>query len=229
VVLTLSLVRHGQTQYNAQQRLQGWCDSPLTARGLAGVRTTADFLSEQPFTAAYVSPTGRAQATAREILAYHRSTPLFTDTDLREFGFGDLEARPETELLARYDPETMFTDVLHGRFTGIPGGETGPEFLAWVGSAFTRIEESHTEGHVLVVSHGLTLRAYLTMIDPRPTMPLPNATISTVEVHPYGRRRVITVALDPAGQGVPDVIGVSADEQDRCPSARSLAAIGGRE
>jgi hypothetical protein len=40
---------------------------------------------------------------------------------------------------------------------------------------------------------------------------------------------VITVALDPAGQGVPDVIGVSADEQDRCPSARSLAAIGGRE
>jgi probable phosphoglycerate mutase len=229
VVLTLSLVRHGQTQYNAQQRLQGWCDSPLTARGLAGVRTTADFLSEQPFTAAYVSPSGRAQATAREILAYHRSTPLVTDPGLREFGFGDLEARPEAELLARYDPETMFADVLHGRFTGIPGGETGPEFLARVGSAFTRIAESHPEGHVLVVSHGLTLRAYLTMIDPRPTLPLPNASISTVEVHPYGRRRVITVALDPAGQGVPDVIGVSADERDRRPSARSLAAIGGRE
>jgi probable phosphoglycerate mutase len=208
VVLTLSLVRHGQTQYNAQHRLQGWCDSPLTAQGLAGVRTTAAFLCARPFTAAFVSPSGRAQATAREILADHPSASLFTDPNLREFGFGDLEARPEAELLARYDPETMFTDVLHGRFAGIPGGETGPDFLARVGSAFTRIEENHREGHVLVVSHGLTLRTYLTMIDPRPTLPLPNASISTVEVHPDGRR-MITVALDPAGQGVPDVIGAS--------------------
>jgi 2,3-bisphosphoglycerate-dependent phosphoglycerate mutase len=209
VVLTLSLVRHGQTHYNAQHRLQGWCDSPLTPRGLAGVRTTADFLSGRPFTAAYVSPSGRAQATAREIMAHHPSTPLFTDPDLREFGFGDLETRPEAELLERYDPETMFTDVLHGRFAGIPRGETGPEFLARVGSAFTRIEATHRGGHVLVVSHGLTLRAYLTMIDSRPTMPLPNASISTVEVHPDGHRRVTTVAHDVAGQGVPDVIGAS--------------------
>jgi probable phosphoglycerate mutase len=209
VVLTLSLVRHGQTYYNAQHRLQGWCDSPLTPRGLAGVRTTADFLSGRPFTAAYVSPSGRAQATAREIMANHPSAPLFTDPNLREFGFGELEARPEAELLARYDPETMFADVLHGTFAGIPGGETGPEFLARVGSAFTRIEATNSGGHVLVVSHGLTLRAYLTMIDSRPTMPLPNASISTVEVHPDGQHRVTTVALDVAGQGVPDVFGAS--------------------
>jgi probable phosphoglycerate mutase len=208
VVLTLSLVRHGQTHYNAQHRLQGWCDSPLTPQGLAGVRTTATFLSGRLFTAAYVSPSGRAQATAREIMANHPSTPLFTDPDLREFGFGDLEARPEAELLERYDPKTMFTDVLRGRFAGIPGGETGPEFLARVGSAFTRIEAAH-KGHVLVVSHGLTLRAYLTIIDSRPTLPLPNASISTVEVHPDGHHRMTTVALDLAGQGVPDVIGAS--------------------
>jgi 2,3-bisphosphoglycerate-dependent phosphoglycerate mutase len=62
---------------------------------------------------------------------------------------------------------------------------------------------------VLVVSHGLTLRAYLTMIDSRPTMPLQNASISTVEVHPDGHRRVTMVALDLAGQGVPDVIDAS--------------------
>jgi probable phosphoglycerate mutase len=62
---------------------------------------------------------------------------------------------------------------------------------------------------VLVVSHGLTLRAYLTMIDSRPTTPLPNASISTVQVHPDGQRRVTTLALDLAGQGVPDVIGTS--------------------
>ena len=206
-MLTLFLVRHGQTQYNAQHRLQGWCDSPLTPRGLAGVRTTAAHLAGRPFNVAYASPSGRTQTTAHEILAHHPSALTVTDPDLREFGFGDLEARPEAELLARYDTETMFTDVLHGRFAGIPGGETGPEFLARVGSAFTRIEASHREGHVLVVSHGLTLRAYLTMIDPRPILPLPNASISTVEVHPDGHRRVITVALDPICHGMPDVFG----------------------
>ena len=209
MVLTLSLVRHGQTHYNVQHRLQGWCDSALTPQGLAGVRTTATFLSGRPFTAAYVSPSGRAQATAREILANHPSAPLFTDPDLREFGFGDLEAHPESELLERCDPETMFADVLHGTFAGIPGGETGPDFLDRVGSAFTRIEATHRGGHVLVVSHGLTLRAYLTTIDSRPTMPLPNASISTVEVHPDGHRRVTMGGLDRAGHGAPVVIGAS--------------------
>jgi probable phosphoglycerate mutase len=209
VVLTLSLVRHGQTEYNAENRLQGWCDSPLTARGLAGVRTTAAHLAARPFTAAYVSPTGRAQTTAHEILAHHPWAPSVTDPDLREFGFGDLEARPEAELLARYDPDTMFAEVISGTFAGIPGGEPGREYLARVRSAFARIERHHQDGHVLVVSHGLTLRAYLTMIDSRPMAPLPNASISTVEVHADGHRRVVTVALDPADQGVPDAISAS--------------------
>ena len=209
MVLTLSLVRHGQTHYNAQHRLQGWCDSALTPQGLAGVRTTATFLSGRPFTAAYVSPSGRAQATAREIMANHLSAPVFTDPDLREFGFGDLEARPEAELLERYDPEAMFADVLRGTFAGIPGGETGPEFLERVTSVFTRIEATHRGGHVLVVSHGLTLRAYLTMLDPRPTQPLPNASISTVQVDPGGQHRVIMFGLDLAGHSLPDVVRTS--------------------
>jgi probable phosphoglycerate mutase len=209
VVLTLSLVRHGQTHYNAQHRLQGWSDSPLTPPGLAGVRTTATFLSDVPFTAIYASPSGRAQATAREIMAHHPFAPLFTDPDLREFGFGELEGRPEAELLERYDPETMFADVLRGRFAGIPGGETGPDFLARVGSAFTRIEATHSRGHVLVVSHDLTLRAYLTMFDTRAKTPLPNASISTVEVHPDGHHQMTTLALDLAAQGVSDVMGAS--------------------
>lgn len=206
MVLTLSLVRHGQTEYNAAHRLQGWCDSPLTPRGLDGVRTTAAFLAAHPFTAAYVSPTGRAQTTADEILEYHPWAAPVTDPDLREFGFGDYEARPEVDLLARYDPDTMFAEVLGGTFAGIPGGEPGHEFLARVRAAFGRIERDHTDGHVLVVSHGLTIRAYLAMIDARPMDPLPNASVSTVEVHRNGRRRVVALAVDPAGHGVPDAI-----------------------
>lgn len=133
-MLTLSLVRHGQTEYNAQGRLQGWCDSPLTPAGLAGVRSTATHLAVRPFAAVYVSPAGRAQATAREIVAHHPSARVVTDPDLREFGFGDFEARLEAELYARYDPEELFAGVLRGTFAGLPGGERGHEFLARVGA-----------------------------------------------------------------------------------------------
>lgn len=209
MALAISLVRHGQTVYNAEQRLQGWSDSPLTPGGLAGVRTTAAHLAGRPYVAAYVSPAGRAQATALEILAHHPRVPLMTDPDLREFGFGDLEARPETELVDRLDPEAMFAAILAGTFPGFGGGESGPQFLARVTSAFARIERRHADGEVLVVSHGLTLRTYLTMIDPRPKSPLPNASISTVLVRRGGVRRVVVVGFDPARQGVPDAVGAS--------------------
>ena len=191
MVLTLSLVRHGQTVYNAERRLQGWCDSPLTTEGLAGVRTTATHLSGGLFVAAYVSPSGRAQATAREILTHHQWAPVFTEPDLREYSFGDFEARPEAELFAQYDPRTLYAEVLDGTFAGLPGGEPARVFLARVQSAFARIERRHAEGEVLVVSHGLTLLAYLAMIDSRSRTPLPNASVSTVQVHRNSSRRVI--------------------------------------
>lgn len=206
-MLTLTLVRHGQTEFNAESRLQGWCDSPLTPLGLAGVRNTATHLATHPFTAAYSSPSGRAQATAHEILAHHDAVPMTTLAALREFGFGEFEARPEVELYAEHDPETLYPQVLAGTFPGLPGGERGQEFVARVRSAFARIERRHRDGHVLVVSHGLTLRAYLTLIDARPMTQLPNASVSVVEVHPDGWRRVAVVGDRPVGLGRGDVAG----------------------
>ncbi|QTE31497.1 histidine phosphatase family protein [Pengzhenrongella sicca] len=203
MTLTLSLVRHGQTEFNVQQRLQGWCDSPLTAPGLAGVRTTAAQLADRPFVAAYVSPSGRARATAREILALHPPVPVVVDPDLREFHFGDFEEQPESALLERYNPARMYAQVLAGTFAGLPGGEAGATFFHRVTAVFARIERRHDHGNVLVVSHGLTLRAYLSVIDPRPMYPLPNASVSSVEVHADGRHRVVALAVDYAGHGAP--------------------------
>lgn len=57
---------------------------------------------------------------------------------------------------------------------------------------------------MLVVSHGVTLLAYLTTIVPGPITPLANASVSTVQVHPDGSREVLTFGVDVAGQGVPD-------------------------
>ena len=98
----------------------------------------------------------------------------------------------------------MFRGVFEGTFPGLPGGEPSPTYLARVAAGFARIERTHADGEsVLVVSHGVTLMAYLLMVGGREVHPLPNASISTVEIGSDGSRRVTSVAVDPSGQGVP--------------------------
>lgn len=204
MALTLVLVRHGRTVYNTEGRLQGWCDSPLTDEGLRGVAVTADHLREHDFAAAYSSPSGRTVRTAREILRHHPSTTLSEVDGLREFSFGEYEAMPEIELYARHEPMEMFTGVFTGTFAGLPGGERSIDYLARVEAAFRGIEQAHADQDtVLVVSHGVTLLAYLVTVQGGAVSPLPNASISTVEVGPSGERRITAIGIDPSGQGIP--------------------------
>ncbi|OIQ81769.1 putative phosphoserine phosphatase 2 [mine drainage metagenome] len=206
MALTLYLVRHGRTVYNDEHRLQGWCDSRLTDDGAAGVAATAQHLRPRSFAAAYASPSGRTVATADMILTHHPGTVLTTDDDLRELSFGDFEAAPEEVLHAHVDPWELFARVFDGTHPGLPGGESAAAYLSRVRAGFTRIEEAHRgESEVLVVSHGVTLAAYLTLIGSPPTHPLPNASISTVEISEAGGHRVTSFGVDPSGQGVPEL------------------------
>ena len=201
--LTLYLVRHGETVYNVERRLQGWCDSPLTVNGAAGIRATAMDLAHHRLAAAYTSPSERAVLTATQILAHHLTVPLVEDPDLREFGFGELEARPESELLVRLDPYRMFVDIVGGTFAGFPGGERGPRFRSRVLRALGRIERAHPDGEVLVVSHCLTLLSYLTTVDSTLMSPPANAGVSVVDVAADGSRRIVTASLMPEHGQVP--------------------------
>ena len=200
--LTLHLVRHGETTHNVEHRLQGWCDSPLTWHGMAGVCATAATLADQRFVSAYTSTSERAVLTATQIMARHLSTPLTEDPDLREFGFGEFEGRHESELLTHVDPYEMFVGIVRGTFAGLPGGEVGPAYRDRVLGAFRRIEQAHPEGDVVVVSHCLTLMLYLNTVDSFLTPP-PNASITRVTVTPDGRRVVTpsppTTAVAPVG------------------------------
>lgn len=202
--VTLYLVRHGRTVYNTQGRLQGWCDSPLTPQGRADVQITAEHLRGRSFAAAYASPSGRAVDTANELLAFHPNTPLTRDDGLREFNFGAFEAKPEADLYATIDPFEMFGQVFEGTFPGLPGGEPATGYLDRVAAVFARITAAHDDGaEVLVVSHGVTLMAYLTMIGGDRIRPLPNASISTVEIARDGSARVTARGIDPSRQGIP--------------------------
>lgn len=201
MTLTLTLVRHGRTHFNVRRIMQGRCDSPLTRDGLAGVRTTARHLATTPFTAAWSSPSGRAVATAVELLRPHPDVRLRTDPGLLEYSFGIYERKHESVLDEVVTWPELVTEVLAGRHPGLPGGEPASEFMHRTREVFARIAAQHGDEHVLVVGHGLALGAYLATVDEVGLVPLPNASVSTVEVDPDGSTRLTSVAVDVAEQG----------------------------
>ena len=143
------LVRHGQTIYNSQERMQGVCDSPLTEEGVQQVRESAAALVPVHFTKAFSSPLGRAVATANIILE-NREVDLQTIDDLHEFDFGSWEARPFAEL-----GDELFKRRMSRDFTSL-GGEDEKTVRERSRRAFDCIvSQCSDRDEVLVVSHGL--------------------------------------------------------------------------
>lgn len=99
---------------------------------------------------------------------------------------------------------TLVTGILAGTDAGAGWGESGAEFMGRVRDAFPRIttalSDTDDDTHVLVVGHGLALGAYLWTVDPSGLVPLPNASVSTVEVSD-GVARVVAAGVDIAGHG----------------------------
>lgn len=96
----LYLVRHGQTELNVKNILQGWHDSPLTARGREQALATRVAFEDRgvTFDHAYSSPLGRARCTAELIVGEGRSIELVDE--LREWHLGSLEGTSNREMPA---------------------------------------------------------------------------------------------------------------------------------
>lgn len=82
-MIKLYLVRHGETDGNAQQWYQGSTDVPLNARGIVQAKYLGDFLKDEQFTAVYSSDLLRAEKTAELVAAPHR-LPVTTYAELRK-------------------------------------------------------------------------------------------------------------------------------------------------
>ncbi len=88
--ITFYFVRHGETRFNEKGRVQGVCDSPLTALGKAQADRAGDALREVYFDQAFTSPAERAMQTARHILSGRNMDAVIVE-DLHEFDFGRYE------------------------------------------------------------------------------------------------------------------------------------------
>ena len=146
---TLYLMRHGETVFNVQERIQGWVDSPLTEHGIEQARAAGRSLAEHGvvFDHAYCSTAERASDTLELVLeAMGQPLPYERMKALREHYHGKLEA--ESERLNR-DVAMDEMDAFYRYF----GGETLGETRDRVVPALLDIMERPEHENVLVVSH----------------------------------------------------------------------------
>ncbi|MDN3020236.1 histidine phosphatase family protein [Paenibacillus sp. BSR1-1] len=160
--VTLYFVRHGETQFNVERRLQGFADSPLTEKGIAQARAVGKGLADIEFKAAYCSESQRVIDTATHALR-DRKIPLSTDARLKEMNFGALESLLRSEITARYGNilETLFS--LTDFNLAAPEGESYSQLYSRTCLAIDEILKNHEleGGNILVFSHGVTIGNYL--------------------------------------------------------------------
>jgi broad specificity phosphatase PhoE len=151
------LVRHGETEWNVEERFQGWHDSPLTERGIAQARSLASALSEIEFHAIYASSSGRTVHTA-EIVRGERKVAIRQSDALREIFGGAWEGMTRQEAAAAHPlaHEAYREDPVGYRSP--TGGESFHDVLHRV-SGFLNEILSLEQGHrVLLVSHTVPVK-----------------------------------------------------------------------
>ena len=146
------LIRHGQTSWNIEGRIQGYLDSPLTEVGLAQAEALAARLATEALDALHSSDLGRTRQTADPIVAATGLAPVF-DSGLRERNYGDWEGRTFEEIKRDF-PEQYERFVRRDPHATAPAGESAVQFQDRVVAALTRLARGHGGRCVAVVTHG---------------------------------------------------------------------------
>ena len=177
------VVRHGETAWNAQGRIQGHLDSPLNEEGLAQALLVGECLTREPFAHLYSSDLGRALQTAQPI-ADRSGRPVRIDMRLRERNLGVFQGLTGAECERRF-PEHYARFRARDPDHVMPGGENARGVYERVSEVFTALARKHTGERLVVVTHGGVLDALYRFVQsvplerPRDFM-IFNASLNTV-------------------------------------------------
>lgn len=167
--MKIYFVRHGETDWNKERKIQGQVDIPLNEFGRHLARETAKGLRDVPFDVCFTSPLGRARETA-EIILQGRDVPILEDKRILEMNFGVLEGKCCSK--EGWDvPDSFqmfFDDPVH--YQAPEGGEdfqavrerTG-DFLNWLFA-----QEQYRDSTVLVTTHGAAMAGLLNNLKKKP-------------------------------------------------------------
>ncbi len=145
-------IRHGETAWNVDMRIQGQLDIPLNDTGRWQAQRLALALAEEGIDAIYASDLLRALETAQAVSA-GSGLSIVTDTGLRERGFGEFEGLTFKQVEQRW-PEQSERWRKRDPLFGPRGGEALQDFYTRCVSTVTRLASAHPGQTIAVVAHG---------------------------------------------------------------------------
>jgi uncharacterized phosphatase len=168
---TLGLLRHGQTDWNIDFRLQGVTDIPLNETGIAQAKDAAQVLKRTDWDLVLTSPLSRARDTAQIVAEINGFSPAEIEPLLLERSFGEAEGLGHDEWRAKYADTNK-----------VPGGESLPELEKRAALLLQTLISKHGGQRLLAVSHGALIRILLRIVSegefPRDGERLGNASMS---------------------------------------------------
>jgi len=182
-------IRHGETAWNVDGRIQGQLDVPLNEMGRWQVHRLALAVADEDIAAVYSSDLLRALETAQAV-SRGCGEPIVTDVGLRERGFGEFEGLTWAEINERWPGMAERWRKRDPTF-GAPGGETLNEFFARSIATATRLAGLHPGRTIALVSHGgvmdcLYRAATHVALDAPRSWQLGNAAINRLLYTPQG-------------------------------------------
>jgi probable phosphoglycerate mutase len=149
-------VRHGETAWNVDTRIQGQLDIGLNERGLWQAERVGKALAEESIDWIYSSDLQRAHTTAKAIARYAANPAAHEvqlHTGLRERGFGTFEGETWADIAKKWPEESRRWKQRDPHFAP-PGGETPTQLLARVQATVDGIAARHPGEHIVLVAHG---------------------------------------------------------------------------
>jgi broad specificity phosphatase PhoE len=203
------LLRHGETDYNRDGRVQGHTESDLSDLGREQARRLGERINDVNFLRAFTSPLRRAEQTCA--IAMNGSVDYEARDGLREINLGEWEGRKASELRSDYPAEVKLW-FRQPSALQIPGGETVEQFRTRVTDEMNRIRTEHPDGTLAVFAHGGVICTYLTSLlemklDDIWRFKIRNASVTRV-IFPQNRPRIDLLGdihhLDGALREIPD-------------------------
>ncbi len=148
------LIRHGETEWNRQDRFRGRSDVPLNANGLAQAEKIAARFADTPVSAVYASLLPRAIQTAAPLAQIHR-LEIEQTADLLDIDYGAWEGMAREDILAKFPDLYAQWTKTPGKVK-FPGGESARQVRLRVEKLLNHLCKNHLGETVALVSHRVT-------------------------------------------------------------------------
>jgi broad specificity phosphatase PhoE len=186
------IFRHGETDWNVQERFQGHIDIPLNNTGRAQAKELVLTLLEKKIEAILSSDLSRAVETAQIVAqgleSHGLQVPLFQSAGLRESHLGEAQGLTREEIVAKFG-ETIALRWRSHKLTdadiSYPGGETGTQIFERVMQSVRGFFERHPFQRIGIATHGGVIRRIMqrTLPPDSPPVPIPNGVLYELKFH----------------------------------------------